>query len=282
MPASLYAAACRTLYKPLSEIETRLQELPNRSRVDVRLLRDACGSRFLSDDEVRLCCRALTAIGILLPSRDAYQLDLDALTASTGYRLGVREGLAVIGEGPTGGAVRLACSLPPSLDPRQAAAIGRETSDLTGGLIDLIASSRDHLLLASPYWDDATVEQIAPLLVRRLEAGVSVDILARSASAYSDVGRPVANLATRLSSWPEARVHTWFEQDSTDLWGSRTFHFKAAVADYGRSAYLGTANFTSGGLWSRLELGVFLTPPLAEQLYRVLASVLELATRPAR
>lgn len=58
----------------------------------------------------------------------------------------------------------------------------------------------------------------------------------------------------------------------------QTFHFKAAVADQGTKAYLGSANLTTSGLRSRMELGVILTGEVAGQLHRVIVAALALAS----
>lgn len=57
----------------------------------------------------------------------------------------------------------------------------------------------------------------------------------------------------------------------------QTFHFKVAIADEGKTAYLGSANLNTAGLRSRMELGVILSGEASRKLYRVIMTALGLA-----
>ncbi|HSH78865.1 MAG TPA: phospholipase D-like domain-containing protein, partial [Herpetosiphonaceae bacterium] len=147
----------------------------------------------------------------------------------------------------------LCATLPVGLAPVTARALEQLTRDLRATLVDLVLSARDRIVLAAPFWDRVTVDELAELLDRRLAAGVRLDILTRSAPAIGDGDTA---LVERLGPHASLRLYRWYERNSADLFGTQTFHIKAAVIDDGERAYLGSANMTAGGLRSRMELGV--------------------------
>ena len=266
-----YVAAVRASRRAFDDIERVLATLADGSTVDARRVRSALGM-WLPDEAVLLVCLRLEQLGALVNAREGWRLSFEGLEQTAGFRRGVR--VAIDQAEKPGEALRLVSALPGGLDERLVEALRRDTTDLLAALIDLIAGAREALILASPFWDDETIRGIEPILSRRLNAGVHVDILARSASAISELGRPIAQLQQRLGAYERLRVYTWFEMDASDPWGSRTFHFKAACVDKGRRSYLGTANFTSSGLRSRFELGVILAGDQSAALFRVLELVL--------
>jgi hypothetical protein len=129
-------------------------------------------------------------------------------------------------------------------------------------------------VLASPFWDRITVEELGVLLVRRLEVGVAVDILGR----FSEEDEALQALAGRFSGRGRARIFPWHAVYPEDPLGSQTFHFKAAVADGGDRAYVGSANLTLAGLRYRMELGVLLCHEPAFQVARILDAVLSFSS----
>jgi hypothetical protein len=86
-----------------------------------------------------------------------------------------------------------------------------------------------------------------------------------------------ALITRRLQSYPGCRAFIWNEVLPEDQFGTQTFHFKCIIADYGKQAYLGTANFTSASLRSRMELGVLLTGEYAGTLLHIVTQVLNVA-----
>jgi phosphatidylserine/phosphatidylglycerophosphate/cardiolipin synthase-like enzyme len=148
------------------------------------------------------------------------------------------------------------------------------TLDLRGAVVDLAAAAQHDLVLASPFWDAATVDDIGPVLEGRLDAGVRVRLLGRFERG---IGADVRNAIAPLIAHPACKLLGWFEPSEGDPFGARTFHFKAAIADGGARGYLGTANFTESGLRSRLELGVLLEGETARRLADVVDAVLSLA-----
>jgi len=137
-----------------------------------------------------------------------------------------------------------------------------------------VAAAREDLVIASPFWDRHTIDEIEQLLLRRLEAGVSITILRRFESRMPV---NVRNAFARFAIHPRFRLVSWNDQNTGDLFGAHTFHFKAVIADGGKRAYLGTANFTASGLRSRFEIGVLLEGETARRLGEIVKFVLTLA-----
>lgn len=140
-------------------------------------------------------------------------------------------------------------------------------------MLDVIAAAEQSLLIASPFWDATTSEEISKLVRKKLVAGVDVIILGRFTR---DLPGPVRSGLRKISSHPNISILSWFEGSGAD---TQTFHFKAISADRGTRAYLGSANMTESSLRSRMEIGVVLRGKVAEELDRVLRIVMTLATR---
>jgi len=49
------------------------------------------------------------------------------------------------------------------------------------------------------------------------------------------------------------------------VFGKQTFHSKSISVDHGAAVYIGSGNFTTGGLRSRMEQGLILRGPMAHQ-----------------
>lgn len=270
-----YAAAVDQLRWLMDALEARLGSLPDGAAVDAETARCACPSRRATADEATAALDALAELGVLARAPGGRVLDRSALAATASYRAGVRAGLAV--QRPDGPLVGLCAALPPGLAGAVEAALRRCTQDLRGAVVDLVAGARKDLVLVSPFWDAATLDEIGPVVTHRLAAGVCVRLLGRfEAGASADARDALA----RLASHPGCRLLSWYEPSGDDPFGTRTFHFKAAVADGGVRAYLGTANFTTSGLRSRLELRVVLEGETAWRLAEIVEAVLALA-RPA-
>jgi len=114
------------------------------------------------------------------------------------------------------------------------------------------------------------------IFVKRLSSGVLIDVLGRGdRKADNDF----LSLAKRFTSYQGIRFYGWFKPLNEDPSKIQTFHFKAAIIDDGEKAYLGSANMTSGGLRSRMELGVVLRGEAALTLARIVESVLSISTQ---
>jgi phosphatidylserine/phosphatidylglycerophosphate/cardiolipin synthase-like enzyme len=216
---------------------------------------------------------ALLDVGILLPGQPLH-LSKQALIKTSGYRRGVRDTLKVLPKQEQ--SAQLCATLPIGLASLVENALREEVLDLRATLFDLIASARTRVIVASPFWDNATANEISELFNKRLSSKVLIDVLGRIDKGS---GNEYVTLARRFTSFPSIHFYNWYEPNSEDLFGTRTFHFKAVVVDNGDKAYLGSANMTSGGLRSRMELGVVLRGNTAVTLAHILEIVLRISTR---
>lgn len=241
--------------------------------IDLDILRSVSGGRKPSEDELTAAVNALVTLGILSRTANGLELSVQGLRSTAGYRRGIREGLAARA---TSNDAALAAALPPGLPQAARDVMQAEAWDLRASLIDCIAGAHHRIVLASPFWDEETADDLAELLNRRLAAGVVVDLLGREVGGPTASGQCLAALVGRLGHSSRLRATGWLKVAPNDS-GLQTFHFKCAVADGGKRAYLGSANFTTGGLRSRMELGVILSGTLASALARILDSALEVA-----
>lgn len=138
--------------------------------------------------------------------------------------------------------------------------------------------AKKEILLASPYWDLEVAEDLAPLLERRLAAGVTVRILARSPSIGSQSESALRVLARHSGEEQAIEIRTLEERSSLDPFGAATFHFKVAVADAAR-VYVGSANFNTAGMASRWELGVVLKGRQAAGISDLMSALFARAAR---
>jgi phosphatidylserine/phosphatidylglycerophosphate/cardiolipin synthase-like enzyme len=216
--------------------------------------------------------RALEDLGILEPTTDGWRVDASNFQRSDGYRRGIRQGLDLEENTHLYETVSLLASVPATVTAEVRSLVFRDALELRAGIMDLIASARSRVVLASPFWDEETVDDLQALLSRRIEQGASVDLLGRTLELSDPNGAALRSLADRLD--PRAcRVYTWLRRADDDRFRSETFHFKVAIADDER-AYLGSANFTSSGMRSRMELGVLSTGGLAHALARIVDAIL--------
>jgi phosphatidylserine/phosphatidylglycerophosphate/cardiolipin synthase-like enzyme len=154
----------------------------------------------------------------------------------------------------------------------------RYFGDLRTAVRGLIASTRSHLLLASPFWDVGVANDITMLLERRLAAGVRVDVLARTPLRASESARALSVLAGIRVDGARCQIRILEERSDLDPFGKATFHFKVAVAD-GEQAYMGSANFNTAGMASRWELGVLLSGSLGRRVSQLVQSLFD-SSRP--
>lgn len=269
-----YVAGLARLGWLLDDLESALDSASGSLRVDSGFARANARARLPTDDEITAAIHALAFLGVLTPQADGWRLDREQWDAQASYRRGVRDALTFLAvQAPATEPVRLCVATPPGLSPATDAKLRLGALDLRAVIVDLIASAREELVLASPFWDDDTVAEIGPLLARRLDTGARVELLGRFGSRGVAVGPEL----TQLAMHPRCRLHGWYDLDPDDQFGSRTFHFKAVVADGGTRAYLGTANLTVSGLRSRMEIGTLLTGAVARQLAEMIRIVLSLA-----
>jgi phosphatidylserine/phosphatidylglycerophosphate/cardiolipin synthase-like enzyme len=202
-----------------------------------------------------------------------YHLDKQRWHETEQLREGIKAAIANLGDEShsTRVGAHLCVSLPPTLSAAAEHVIRESSTDLRSGMLDVIVGAQESLLIASPFWDAGTSEEIANLAKKRLGGGVNVTILGRFSR---DLPVPVRAELRKIAKDPNCSILSWFEGSGND---TQTFHFKAISADRGARAYLGSANMTVSSLRSRMELGVVLTGKVAEELDRVLRVVLTLA-----
>jgi len=276
MMSQRYADAVWRIRQVMDAVETWLDTLPDSGAVTAKRLQQEIRAFLITYDQAALALSALTELGVI-DSLNGGALKRSRLLETAPFRAGIRAGLdRAIAKMHTS-ELRFLVALPVGLPLATHTALQREADDLRAALIGLLASAQEHLLLAAPFWDEATIADLANILERRLQGGVQVDLLGRSASLHVGSERGFALIVERLHSYPGCRAFTWNEALAEDRFGSQTFHFKCIVADYGRQAYLGTANFTSASLRSRMELGVLFSGEEARILSRILTHVLEVA-----
>lgn len=273
-----YVRAIERLPWLMLPLEERLARCDDGTVVNRAFVQGSVEGRLPSPDETAVATNALTTIGILQQAgKSGYLLNKARLVQTAGYRTGVREALAhwdaEVDEQPL-----LFASIPSGMPASAEREIRAHAVDLRAGVVDVLLSARERIVLASPFWDQSTAEELSVMLSRRLEAGVAVDILGR----FNKDDEALDTLTSRLSGHELARFFAWHVSDPNDPFGSQTFHFKAAVADGGARAYVGSANLTISGLRSRMELGVLLRGESALKVARILEIVLGLSQVVAR
>jgi phosphatidylserine/phosphatidylglycerophosphate/cardiolipin synthase-like enzyme len=265
-----YAEAVDRLGWLMDALEVQLESLPDGADVESNLAQEADRERRATKDEAMAALEALTELGVLASTPGGLVLKHSVLNQTSLYRAGVRAGLAIRRTDTS--RVALCATVPPGLATRVETALRQYTEDLRGAIVDLVAGAREDIVMASPFWDRPTLDEIRPLLLRRLEAGVSVRLLGRFGA---QIPTDVRDALIRLTNYSGFQLVSWYEQGNWN--GTRTFHFKAAIVDGGRRAYLGTANFTASGLRSRLEIGVLLEGEMSRRLADIINVVLALA-----
>jgi phosphatidylserine/phosphatidylglycerophosphate/cardiolipin synthase-like enzyme len=268
-----YALAVQRVGWLLDSVEQWLSSRPNGVQIDRSELRGLVGGRRATDDELAAVLAALSRVGAIEKTGSTWRVSQSGIERSEGYRVGIREGLRLAEACRSGEHIALVATVPHSMDAITRGFLLREASDLRLAVVDLIASAQKRIVLASPFWDEETADDLQVLLARRITAGVRVDLLGRAIGGPTASGSALKALARRLD--PTAcRAVAWFRSSSENQFGTETFHFKLAIADDGARAYLGTANFTSSGFRSRMELGIVATGSIAQSLARILDRVL--------
>lgn len=239
----------------------------------VRTLRGKSG-RPLTDGDALIALTALSDLGVLRREGSRYALDSDRFAATEALRAGIQATLQILSEERSSETpdAQLCVSLPPALSAPAEHVIHESSTDLRSSLLDVIASARQSLIVASPFWDAGTAADMVRLVRKKLAAGTQVSILGRFSR---DLPPEVRAQLGKVIDDPACSVLSWFEGAGTE---TQTFHFKAISADHGQRAYLGSANMTVSSLRSRMELGVILSGAIAKQLDRVLRVVLTMAT----
>lgn len=269
-----YAVAASTVGWLVTELETALEHVDPGASVDVAFMRAACGTRVPTADEMSVAVNGLVDLGVLRRTERGYTVDAETVSSTREYRRGFRAGLAAAVRAPVVADVTLCMAIPPGMPLAFNRRIADAATDLRAGLVNVVASATHRLVLASPFWDVATASDIGELARRRVEAGVTVDILGRS-DATDDA---MAHFNRLFSGLRGVRLFRWYEPDRARE-AVTTFHFKAVVADEGARAYVGTANLTRSSLRSTMELGFIVEGKQGQAVARILDSVLAISER---
>lgn len=268
-----YVRAVERLRWLMLPLEEGLTDCADGTTIDRTFVQRSAEGRFPSSDEIAVAVSALASIGVLRKEDDrVYRLNEAKLFQTEGYRTGAQEALA-LRTGEDHEQPLLFASVPSGLSSTAEQEVRAYAADLRAGVVDMILSARERIVLASPFWDPSTAGELGVLLSRRLEAGVAVDILGR----FRKDDEALKLLASLLSGHQRVRLFSWHVADPDDPFGSQTFHFKAVVADHGDRAYIGSANLTISGLRSRMELGILLRGEPALKVSRILEVVLSLS-----
>lgn len=112
----------------------------------------------------------------------------------------------------------------------------------------LINEAREEIILVAPFFDPAFSNLIG-LLESSVERGCSLLILTRKiANKDSFNSKALQDLIKSLDQEKSCEFVSWEEPELG-------IHLKTLVVD-GKKAYIGSSNFTSGGLINNVELGV--------------------------
>lgn len=272
--SNLYAQTASHLGWLTKLVEEALEASVDATVVDRNFLRRLKTNQFPSDEEIKAVSEALVELGILRRDGSVVRLNRAVLLDRKGYCDGVRDAVEVLGVRDKAG-TKLCATIPNGLDSLVEKALRQHTSDLRSTLLDLIASAERRIVLASPFWDLQTANELTEPLIRRLRAGVTVDLLGRFHGEGEESGRL---LQSTVGSYEKCQLFAWHERGKHGTSKLTTFHFKAAVVDNATRAYLGTANLTASSLRSVMELGVILTGEAAEQLLAILNVILSIAS----
>ena len=266
----VYAATARRLRPLLDALEAGLPGCGDGKELSGSALKVLGARHDGTRDDWSAAAAALEDVGVLVPCGTTWFFSSAGLAASAGYRQGVRDALDQQEDAER---VLLVAALPDGVAQSLRDVVWDEASDLRAAIVDLVVSAQRRIVLASPYWDAATTEELYPLLARRITAGVQVDLLGREVGGPTAGAAALDALAKRLGT-TACRVTCWARPSGVDPFGLETFHFKVAIADGGARAYLGSANFTVSGMRSRMELGVVLAGAQAAALSRMVDAII--------
>lgn len=273
---NLYILTCKSHHWLLPAVEGVLKGADLSAGNDVsRLLRGirGPGGRPISEDEAIVAFNALCDLGVLERSGPRYVLNRMRLEATDQLRSGIHATSAILSENSsTTPEVQLSVSLPPNLPAAAEHVIHECSTDLRSGLLDVVASARESLIVASPFWDAGTTAEMVALARKKLASGVQVSLLGRFSQ---ELPVKVKSELVKIATSPGCSILSWYEGTGNE---TQTFHFKAISADRGTKAYMGSANMTVSSLRSRMELGAILTGNAAINLDRILRVVITMAS----
>jgi hypothetical protein len=129
---------------------------------------------------------------------------------------------------------------------------------------DLIALSETELVFGGPFWNDAGLQMLVPVLEPALRRGVKARFYAHPQGEERD--EPLRSFLKECAKAGNVSL-AWWRSGAPSL-----MHAKFVIAD-AKAGYLGTANLTSLGMEEHLEIGVPLGRHQSESLVAVLDSL---------
>ena len=245
-PTDRYVELVRSRSDRLERLEAVLSQLRLEGDFDAQLVSRLATGGQLTVGWTKLALKALAELGALEQSAPGrFRYDLARFEASSSLRDGIRIGARAARSYQEPPPPRLVCSLPPTLDRSLQDALAEDAVDLRVALIDLIASASETLVLASPFWDLDSTKELAEVIGKRLEAGVAVEALGRTADRSTHNGQAFPR-AKRLVmrervSQPSLTRHTIGTQSKRE---SPSLDSPVLVNPYqGTTSTVGTAGF---------------------------------------
>jgi len=124
-------------------------------------------------------------------------------------------------------------------------------------LLDVVSNARKNIIIASPFLDTG-FGHLLPRLQAFTRQGGSLLVITRELTRFDSRNSTMVRELRGLCAEGTLAVASW-EDEGLGL------HIKALVAD-GRRAYVGSANFTWGGIGQQAELGVLLEGPSVSRI----------------
>jgi hypothetical protein len=211
--SAAYVEAVARLDWLLAPLEEFLEARPVGSISEDTLVR--ISQRTPSLEQMAAVSRALISLGILTRFENRFAVVEGALDRTSGYRRGVRDALALATGQEVSSDALLCAALPGGLDSNTADVASRGATDLRACLFDVVTSAQRRVVMASPFWDRGTAEELAEVLRRRLVVGVRVDLLGRAPRQEND---GLVLIYKQLADQPRCKVWTWERSDSNDRW----------------------------------------------------------------
>jgi hypothetical protein len=167
-----YVHAVRNYPWLFEAIESAVANLPDEATDDgYRLFRGLLTStgRPVADSEALIALNALCDLGVVKRRGGRYDLDKQRWFETQQLREGIKSAIAILADESqsTSADAHLCVSLPPTLAPAAQHVIRESSTDLRSGMLDVIVGAQESLLIASPFWDAGTSEEIAALAKKR-------------------------------------------------------------------------------------------------------------------
>ncbi len=149
-------------------------------------------------------------------------------------------------------------------------------------LENVIRDARGNLVLLAPYWNLAGLESLRPAIEGALNRNAGrLTLIAQGGSAQPTAQLDVIRRFVEDLTLESHRAELLVFKARSDTGAEVFLHAKAALAD-NEIGYLGSANMTSQGFATNLEIGVRLTPADVVVLRNLLTRFVELGfLRPA-